>query len=116
MDNEKVYSMGFAKVFALLEAKVERKGRSLDELCAVTGWLTGYSREEIDAARASSISYGDFFRQAPAMNPKRELIWGKICGVSIEDISDPLMRDIRRLDKLCDELAKGRPLEKIMRS
>ncbi len=115
MDSEKVYSMSFAEVFSLLEAKVLRKGRSLDELCSVTCWLTGYTREEIDAARASGISYGDFFRRAPAMNPGRELVKGKICGVSIEDISDPLMRDIRRLDKLCDELARGRPLGKILR-
>ena len=82
----------------------------------VTTWLTGYSSDAIEDALSSEISYGDFFRQAPIPNPKRHLITGSICGVKLTEIEEPLMQDIRYLDKLVDELAKGRPLEKIIRS
>ena len=81
----------------------------------VTAWLTGYTPEELARLEQSDVSYGDFFRSAPAMNPNRILITGKICGVQVETIEDPLMRDIRYLDKLVDELAKGKAMEKILR-
>ena len=82
----------------------------------MTAWLTGYTPEDIARMEQSELSYGDFFRNAPAMNPNRALITGTVCGVRVETIEDPLMRDIRYLDKLVDELAKGRPMEKILRT
>lgn len=114
MDNEKVYAMPFAKVYPLLMAKAERKGRTRDEVLAVTGWLTGYAPEQIEAALASDITYGDFFRQAPRMNEKRLLVTGSVCGVKVQQIAEPLMRDIRILDKLVDELARGKALDTIL--
>ena len=113
--NEKVYAMSFAKVYPLLVNKAVKKGRTAAEVDQVTSWLTGYSPEQIAAAAASEITYGDFFRSAPALNPARALVTGTICGVRVETIEEPLMRDIRCLDKLVDELAKGRPMEKILR-
>ena len=115
MENEKVFAMSFAKVFPLLIAKAERKGRTRDKVLQVTAWLTGYSPEQIEALLESDTTYGDFFRRAPALNPKRVLIKGSICGVKVELIEDPLMQDIRRLDKLVDELSKGKAMEKILR-
>ena len=82
----------------------------------MTAWLTGYSPEDIARLEQSEISYGDFFRSAPAMNPNRVRITGRVCGVRVEEIGDPLMRDIRYLDKLVDELARGKPLEQILRT
>ena len=113
--NDKVYNMSFAKVYPLLVNKAVKKGRSAAEVDEATGWLTGYSPEQIAAAVASDITYGDFFRQAPAMNPARSLVTGVVCGVRVESIEEPLMRDIRCLDKLVDELAKGKPMEKVLR-
>ena len=115
MENEKVFAMSFSKVYGLLIAKAERKGRTRAEVEEVTFWLTGYSAQQIDEFMDSEISYGDFFRQAPAMNPNREKITGVVCGVRVENIENPLMRDIRYLDKLVDELAKGKAMEKILR-
>ncbi|MGM9590632.1 MAG: DUF2200 domain-containing protein [Faecousia sp.] len=115
MTNEKVFAMSFAKVYLMLIAKAERKGRTRDEVFAVTEWLTGYSREQLEELLDSDITYGDFFRNAPALNPARKLIKGSVCGVKVETIEDPLMQEIRYLDKLVDELAKGKPMEKIMR-
>ena len=115
MTNEKVYRMSFAKVYSLLLAKVERKGKTGAELDEVICWLTGYSREQVADLLAKEIPYGDFFLQAPQMNPCRKLIKGKICGISVEDIQEPLMQEIRYLDKLADELAKGKVMEKILR-
>ena len=100
----------------MLVAKVERKDRSRAEVDQVTTWLTGYSSDAIEDALSSEISYGDFFRQAPILNPKRYLITRSICGVKLTEIEELLMQDIRYLDKLVDELAKGRPLEKVIRS
>ena len=111
MTNEKVFAMSFAKVYPMLIAKAERKGRSRDEVQKVTAWLTGYTDGQLD----SDITYGDFFRKAPRMNPVRKQIKGSVCGVKVETIEDPLMQEIRYLDKLVDELAKGKPMEKIMR-
>lgn len=115
MTNEKVFAMSFAKVYPMLIAKAERKGRTRDEVLAVTTWLTGYTNERLEELLVSEITYGDFFRNAPAMNPARKQIKGSVCGVRVEAIEDPLMQEIRYLDKLVDELAKGKPMEKIMR-
>ena len=110
-----VTEMAFAKLYSLLVAKAEKKGRTREEVDQVTAWLTGYTPEELARLEQSDMSYGDFFRSAPAMNPNRTLITGKICGVRVEEIEDPLMRDIRYLDKLVDELAKGKAIEKILK-
>jgi uncharacterized protein YdhG (YjbR/CyaY superfamily) len=114
MDNEKVYAMSFAKVYPLLVAKAEKKGRTSAEVNEVTGWLTGYSTEEIESALNGSVTYGDFFRNAPLPNPDRKAIRGVVCGVRVETIEEPLMQEIRYLDKLIDELAKGRSMDKIL--
>ena len=115
MSNEKIYNMSFSKVFPLLIAKAEKKSRARSEVIEITAWLTGYTADEIEAALASDITYGDFFRNAPAPNPKRTLITGVVCGVRVEAVEETLMREIRYLDKLVDELAKGKTMEKILR-
>ena len=115
MPRTDVMQMPFAKLYSLLVNKAEKKGRTRQEVDEVTSWLTGYSPSDIVRLEQSDTSYGDFFRNAPAMNPNRALITGKVCGVQVETIEDPLMRDIRYLDKLVDELAKGKAIEKILR-
>ena len=115
VNNEKVFAMSFSKVYPMLIAKAERKGRTRDEVLAVTAWLTGYTNEKLEELLVSEITYGDFFRNAPALNPARKQIKGSVCGVKVETIQDPLMREIRILDKLVDELSKGKPMEKILR-
>ena len=97
-------------------ALVIRDGRIRQEVDQVTAWLTGYTPEDLARLEQSETSYGDFFRSAPAMNPNRTLITGKVCGIRVEEIEDPLMREIRYLDKLVDELAKGKPMVKILRT
>ncbi len=115
MQNKKVVAMKFADVYPLYVQKAERKQRTKDEVDRVICWLTGYTpaglQQQIDQGR----DYETFFAQAPALNPNCALIKGVVCGVRVEDIADPLMQKIRYLDKLVDELAKGRPLEKILR-
>ena len=98
MSNEKVYGMSFSKIYPLLVTKAEKKGRTLDEVTQVITWLTGYTAEEIERAAVSSLTYGDFFRNAPQLNPNRKLITGAICGVRVETIEEPLMQEIRYLD------------------
>ena len=115
MENKKIFAMSFSKIYGLLIEKAQRKGRTRAEVDEVTAWLTGYTAQQIDARMDSELSYGDFFRQAPAMNPNREKITGVVCGIRVENIENPLMRDIRYLDKLVDELAKGKAMEKILR-
>ena len=115
MDNEKVFAMSFAKVYPMLIAKTERKGRTREDVLEVIAWLTGYTHEEIETLLNSDTAYGDFFRKAPALNPNRLLVKGSICGIKVELIEDPLMQNIRYLDKLVDELAKGKAMEKILR-
>ncbi len=110
----KIYSMPFAQVYPHYVTKVERKGRTVKELTAVIEWLTGYSEADIARICAEQMNFIDFFAQA-TLNPRAELITGTICGVKIVEIEDPLMKQIRYMDKLVDELAKGRPLEKIFR-
>ncbi len=107
--------MPFAKVYGLLVQKAERKGRTRDEVDEVTCWLTGYDRAGIAQQLERDVDYGTFFNEAPAYNPASELIRGVVCGVRVEDVEEPLMKRIRQLDKLVDELAKGKPMEKILR-
>ena len=111
MPRQSISDMPVSRVYPLLVQKAERKGRTKQEVDAVIKWLTGYDMDEVD----QSMTYGEFFRNAPKMNPRAELITGKICGVQVETIEDPLMKKVRQLDKLVDELAKGRPMEKILR-
>ena len=115
MGNEKVYNMAFSKVFPLLIAKAERKGRTRGEVLEVTSWLTGYTPEDIESFLGTSLTYGDFFRGAPNPAPQRSAITGVVCGVRVEAVEDPLMREMRYLDKLVDELAKGKPMDKVLR-
>ena len=115
MPRADITQMPFSKLYPLLVNKAVKKGRTREEVDQVTAWLTGYTPEDIARLEQSDTSYGDFFRNAPAMNPSRSLITGRICGIRVEEIEDPLMRDIRYLDKLVDELAKGKPMEKILR-
>ena len=115
MTNNKIYKMPFAKLYPMLVAKAEKKGRTRAEVDEITCWLTGYSKENLNEFLKSDITYGNFFLQAPELNPNRKLIKGVICGIRVENIEDPLMREIRYLDKMVDELAKGKPLEKILR-
>ncbi len=112
----RVYTMSVAKVYLLYVTKVERKGRTKAELDTVIAWLTGYTPTKLKTALKQEVDFRTFFKQAPKLNPKRRLITGMICGVRIENIEDPLMREIRYLDKVVDELAKGRALEKILRT
>ena len=114
MKNEKVYAMGFDKIYPLLTGKAEKKGRTREEVDRLICWLTGYTADDIKQAVVHSVSYGDFFLNAPAPNPDRRLIKGSICGVRIETIDEPLMQEIRYLDKLVDELARGKSIEKIL--
>ena len=115
MKNEKVYAMSFAKVYPLLVNKVLKKGRTADEVDQVIQWLTGYDPAGLKAALDAEVSYEVFFMEAPMLNPNRKKITGTICGVRVENIEEPLMQEIRYLDKLVDELAKGKSLEKIFR-
>ncbi|MBQ2727094.1 MAG: DUF2200 domain-containing protein [Clostridia bacterium] len=114
MPNEKIYNMPFAGVFPLLIAKAEKKSRTRAEVLELTCWLTGYTADEIESFLTGDLTYGDFFRNMPAPNEKRRLIKGSVCGVKLESIEDPLMLEIRYLDKLVDELAKGKTMEKIL--
>ena len=115
MENEKVFSMPVEKVISLLVAKAEKKGRTRQEVCEVICWLTGYTEGEIAAKISEKVTYREFFERAPQINPNSEKITGSICGIKIQEIADPLMKKIRYLDKLVDELAKGKPLEKVLR-
>jgi hypothetical protein len=111
----RVFRMTFASVYPHYVAKVEKKGRTTDELHSVICWLTGYTEQSLSEQIAQRRTFREFFAQAPAMHPNATLITGTICGVRIEEISDPLMQQIRWLDKLVDELARGRPLTRILR-
>ena len=111
----RIYSMSVASVYRHYLAKAERKGRDKAEVDQVICWLTGHNQQTLDQELANMTTFEDFFAQAPALNPARTLISGMICGVRIEDIEEPLMREIRYMDKLVDELAKGRPMAKILR-
>jgi hypothetical protein len=112
---QRVYAMRFAGVYPLYVAKAEKKGRTREEVDEVIRWLTGYSQRELTAHIKKGTDFEHFFAEAPRLNPLRRLITGTICGVRVEDVEDPTMQAVRYLDKLVDELAKGRPMEKILR-
>lgn len=112
---KRVYGMIFAKVYPMYVAKAEKKGRTKKEVDEVICWLTGYSPSKLKAQIEKEVNFETFFKKAPKLNPSRKLITGMICGVRVEEIKDPIMREMRYLDKLVDELAKGRPMEKILR-
>ena len=112
----RIYATSFASVYPLYVAKAEKKGRTQAEVDAVVLWLTGYSQKALAAQIESRKDFETFFAEAPRLNPSRTQIKGVICGVRVEDIEEPTMREIRYLDKLIDELAKGKALEKILRT
>jgi hypothetical protein len=114
MTQPRIYN--FAAVYPLYVAKAERKGRTRAEVDEIILWLTGFSREAFDRQLAQKPDFETFFAQAPKLNPARANIKGLVCGVRVEEVADPLMREIRYLDKLIDELAKGRAMEKILRA
>ncbi len=116
MTQHRIYRMGLASVYPLYVAKVEKKGRTRAEVDQVIQWLTGHTPASLKAELDAGTDFETFFTQAPALNPNRHLITGTICGVKIEQIGDPLMKEIRYLDKLIDELAKGRPMEEVLRA
>ena len=116
MGEHKVLEMNFSKIYGLLVNKAEKKGRIKAEVDMAARWLTGYSQGELDGLLASDITYGEFFRCAPHLNPDRVRIKGAVCGVRVETVADPLMREARYLDKLVDELAKGKSMEKVLRT
>lgn len=111
----RIYTTSLASVYRLYLAKLERKGRTAQELEQVVTWLTGHTPESLHATLAAGTDFRTFFAQAPALNPARALVTGKVCGVDVQAVEDPLMREIRVLDKLVDELAKGRKMEKVLR-
>ena len=115
MSNDKVFAMPFSKVFPLLIAKAERKGRTREEVFEVTEWLTGYTGKQLEAMLEDGTDYGTFLRNAPSPNENRRKITGSVCGVKLAEIEDPMMLELRYLDKLVDELAKGKPMDKILR-
>jgi hypothetical protein len=114
-NNQRLYASSVASVYRHYLTKVERKGRTQAEVDEVICWLTGYDQQTLEKELADMTTFTDFFARAPRPNPARSLITGVICGVRIEEIEDPLMQEIRYLDKLVEELAKGRPMEKILR-
>lgn len=115
MTKHKIYSMSFASVYPHYVAKAEKKGRTKSEVDEIVRWLTGLSQKELEIHIDKKTSFEEFFSQAPKLNPARKLIKGVVCGIRVEDIEDPLMQEIRYLDKLIDELAKGKAMEKILR-
>lgn len=116
MTKHRIYSMSFASVYPHYVAKAERKGRTKAEVDEIIRWLTGYDQQGLDAEIDKKTDFETFLLEAPKMNPSRALIKGVVCGVRVEDIEEPVMRDIRYLDKMVDELAKGKSMEKILRT
>jgi hypothetical protein len=116
MPKHRIYTMSFAKVYPLLIAKAEKKGRTKVEVDEIIRWLTGYSQKALDTQLKKNTDFETFIAQAPQLNPSRVLIKGVVCGVRVEDIEEPTMQEIRYLDKLIDELAKGKTMEKILRT
>ena len=112
----RIYTMGFVRVYPEYVAKAEKKGRTKAEVDEIIRWLTGYSQEGLDAQLEKQTDVETFFAEAPQLNPARSQIKGVVCGVRVEDIEEPTMREIRYLDKLIDELAKGKVMEKILRT
>ena len=112
----RILTTSVASVYPFYVAKAEKKGRTKSEVDAVICWLTGYSQRELEGQLKKQKDFESFFKEAPRLNPARMLIKGVVCGVRVEDIQEPTMREIRYLDKLIDELAKGKPMEKILRA
>lgn len=115
LQKPRIYTISFARVYPLYIAKVEKKGRTKQEVDETIRWLTGYSQGELEMQLKKEPDLETFFAEAPKLNPARSLITGVICGIRVEDIVEPTMREIRYLDKLIDELAKGKSMEKILR-
>lgn len=115
MATHRIYRISVASVYPHYIAKAEKKGRSKAEVDEIIRWLTGHSQESLDAELAARTDFETFFANAPRLNPARELITGVVCGIRVETIEEPLMRELRYMDKLIDELAKGRKMEKILR-
>lgn len=115
VNNERVFQMSFASVYPHYVNKVEKKGRTKEELHMVIHWLTGYDEKALQKVIADKIDFRTFFAEAPRLNPNVSMITGVICGYRVEEIADPLMQQVRYLDKLVDELAKGKAMEKILR-
>ena len=115
MTGHRIFSMAFAAVYPMYVQKAERKGRTKAEVDEVIRWLTGYTQESLSHQIGQRVSFEAFFAEAPAMNPNRASITGTVCGVRVEQVDDPLMKKIRQLDKLVDELAKGKVMGKILR-
>ena len=115
MSYDKIYKMSFCKIYSLLVNKVLRKGRTKDEVDEIIKWLTGYSQIELEEILENPVDYVTFFNNAPKLNENRKLIKGVVCGVRVENIEETLMQEIRYLDKLIDELAKVKPMDKILR-
>jgi hypothetical protein len=116
MTKHRIFSISVASVYPHYIAKAEKKGRTKAEVDEIFRWLTGYSQKALESELAKGTNFEDFFGRAPGLNPARELITGVICGIRVETIEDPLMKEIRYLDKLIDELAKGKAMAKILRS
>ncbi|MEO5805455.1 DUF2200 domain-containing protein [Devosia sp.] len=114
--NHRIYSVSVASVYPLYVAKAERKGRTRAEVDEIIRWLTGHSEASLEQELAKQTNFEDFFAQAPHLNPARSLITGVVCGIRVENIEEPTMREIRYLDKLVDELAKGKAMAKILRA
>ncbi|WP_085520605.1 DUF2200 domain-containing protein [Tuberibacillus sp. Marseille-P3662] len=115
MTKHKIYTMSVASVYPHYVTKAEKKGRTKTEVDEIIRWLTGYNQEELEAQLGKQTDFETFFAEAPRLNPSRTLIKGVVCGVRVEDIEEPTMQEIRYLDKLIDELAKGKAMEKILR-
>ena len=112
----RIFKTSFASVYPYYVAKAEKKGRKKSEVDAVICWLTGYNQRELEGQLKKEKDFETFFKEAPRLNPSRKLIKGVICGIRVEDIQDPMMREVRYLDKLIDELAKGKAMDKILRA
>jgi hypothetical protein len=115
-DKHRIFTTSFASVYPHYVAKAERKGRTQAEVDEIIRWLTGYSQRKLQGQLKKEVDFETFFGQAPELNPNRGLIKGVVCGIRVEEVGDPLMREIRYLDKLVDELAKGKAMEKILRA
>lgn len=112
----RIFTTPVASVYPFYVAKAEKKGRTKAEVDAIIGWLTGYTQQELETQLEKQTDFETFFQKAPKMNPSRTLIKGTVCGVRVEEVEEPTMREIRYLDKLVDELAKGKAMEKILRA
>ena len=115
MSKHRIYTMSVAGVYPHYVTKAEKKGRTKEEVDQIIEWLTGYDQERLEAVLDNKTNFEDFFAEAPKLNPNRKLIKGVVCGIRVEEIEDPLMKEVRYLDKLIDELGKGKKMEKILR-